>query len=577
MTRLSTTPTKRVFIAAFFVLIASALVLQAAISVTSNSAARKAARAQIGQASNAKDSTGRSRFLASGKSVAGNQKENPYLSGRNPDPLPGTPEVNEPLPTGDDQQTNSAPISPSAGTFTVNRSDDIAPRGVGATCITAASADCTLREAVIKANANPGSIINFGAGTNGVPITLSIANTGIDGTHPNGTNEDASLRGDLDVTASVTITGNGSANTIIQAGTTNANGIDKVFGLNPICTTSVSVSIDGVTIRNGFNTQPFGSADFSHTGGGLDFCAPAGAASLSITNSTISSNTVNHGYGGGLDIDSSANWNGTVTLTNDIFQSNKTTDTTVLDIGGAISSRGSAQTINILNCQFISNTTAGQVANGAGINIRQINGGAVNIHGGLFSGNLAGGNGGAIGVDNTDDANGATPIQTVTIDGVGATNYPVFKNNVSGNVAGGSSGGGALYINGNVTGTTTVSKAAFTGNSEGATATTKLGGGAILVDDGNLTISFSRLAGNTNNVGSLGGSGLFKSGGDPGTVTATNNWWGCSDGPAATPCDTAIHGAGGLGTLNFTPFLRMSTTASPASPIKQGATTTLTS
>jgi len=144
MTRLSTTPTKRVFIAAFFVLIASALVLQAAISVTSNSAARKAARAQIGQVGNAKNSTGRSRFLASGKSVAGNQKENPYLSGRNPDPLPGTPEVNQPLPTGDDQQTSSAPISPSAGTFTVNRSDDIAPRGVGATCITPASADCTL-------------------------------------------------------------------------------------------------------------------------------------------------------------------------------------------------------------------------------------------------------------------------------------------------------------------------------------------------------------------------------------------------------------------------------------------------
>jgi hypothetical protein len=42
-----------------------------------------------------------------------------------------------------------------AGTFTVNRADDIAPRGAGVTCITAASSDCTLREAVIKANANP--------------------------------------------------------------------------------------------------------------------------------------------------------------------------------------------------------------------------------------------------------------------------------------------------------------------------------------------------------------------------------------------------------------------------------------
>ena len=41
----------------------------------------------------------------------------------------------------------------SAVTFTVNRNDDIAPRGTGSTCITAASTDCTLREAVIKLNA----------------------------------------------------------------------------------------------------------------------------------------------------------------------------------------------------------------------------------------------------------------------------------------------------------------------------------------------------------------------------------------------------------------------------------------
>ena len=58
-----------------------------------------------------------------------------------------------------------------AVTFTVNRNDDIAPRGTGDTCITAASTDCTLREAVIKANATGpppavACIINFAATTN---------------------------------------------------------------------------------------------------------------------------------------------------------------------------------------------------------------------------------------------------------------------------------------------------------------------------------------------------------------------------------------------------------------------------
>src|SRR5437667_2515181 len=89
-------------------------------------------------------------------------------------------------------------------TLVVNRNDDITPRGTGSTCITPASTDCTLREAIIKANANAGSTINFAATTNSSPITLSQVNAG-------GVNEDASLTGDLDVNASVTIQGHGAA------------------------------------------------------------------------------------------------------------------------------------------------------------------------------------------------------------------------------------------------------------------------------------------------------------------------------------------------------------------------------
>src|SRR5262245_65785475 len=41
-----------------------------------------------------------------------------------------------------------------AVTFTVNRSDDPTPGPTATTCVTAASSDCSLREAVIKANAS---------------------------------------------------------------------------------------------------------------------------------------------------------------------------------------------------------------------------------------------------------------------------------------------------------------------------------------------------------------------------------------------------------------------------------------
>ncbi len=60
-------------------------------------------------------------------------------------------------------------------TYTVNRLDDIAPRGTGVTCITPASTDCSFREAVIKANATAGAdFIMLPTGT----ITLTITGQG---------------------------------------------------------------------------------------------------------------------------------------------------------------------------------------------------------------------------------------------------------------------------------------------------------------------------------------------------------------------------------------------------------------
>ena len=107
--------------------------------------------------------------------------------------------------------------------FDVTRTDDPPPDGCQLT-------DCSLREAVIDANAMPGAdTIELPAGT----YTLTIPPpTGID-----------EISGDLDITDAVTLSGAGSLVTIIDGG-----GLDKVFdirgGVGP-------VELTGVTIQNG--------------------------------------------------------------------------------------------------------------------------------------------------------------------------------------------------------------------------------------------------------------------------------------------------------------------------------------
>ncbi len=121
----------------------------------------------------------------------------------------------------------------------------------------ACDADCSLREAIIAANALPGSdTITVLAGT----YTLGIAGTG----------EDASATGDLDITDDVVINGAGAAQTIIDGGA-----IDRVFHIH----TGVVVEINDVTVQNG--NAPF-------EGGGI---FNDSNATLTIINSTISGNS----------------------------------------------------------------------------------------------------------------------------------------------------------------------------------------------------------------------------------------------------------------------------------------------
>ncbi len=396
--------------------------------------------------------------------------------------------------------------------------------------------DCSLREAISAANANPGpDIITLPAGT----YQLTLANA-------SGTNEDNNATGDLDVKDSLTINGVGSGSTIIQAGTNNTNGIDKVFALNPICTSPINVTIDGVTVRYGYNSQPYGAGDFSFTGGGIDWCANGSGSIFTLSNSVVSDNTNVNAYGGGLNVDSANATSFTVNITNDTFQNNRTLTTVYTGTGGAINLFGSGLTVNVTNSTFTGNSTTNATSGGGAIFFRPTTNSSLTVTGSTFSSNTAPGIGGA--------------IATATY-GAGTT-VSIQNSQFTGNTATNSFGGAIDLDSTNLTTTPfSLSHLTITNNTAG------ISGGGVYVGNSNVTMSNSLIVGNHAPTG----SGINKSV-DTATATVTNNWWGCSTGPSAAPCDTATTAGG---TLNFTPWHRDQLTTS-TSPIVTNQSTSLT-
>ena len=184
-----------------------------------------------------------------------------------------------------------------ADIFEVDTTADLADDGVGIfTCHTIAGT-CSLRAAIMKSNQVGGNnIIHVPDGT----YALTIPASGADG-------DDT---GDLNITASVAITGAGSARTIIDG-----NSIDRVFDVSA----GQFVGLDNLTIRNGAlrgNGAGIQNAglltvdrcviennisyrnDAGNNGGGI-----YNTGSLDISSSTIRGNDV-EGTGGGGGISS---------------------------------------------------------------------------------------------------------------------------------------------------------------------------------------------------------------------------------------------------------------------------------
>lgn len=333
--------------------------------------------------------------------------------------------------------------------ITVDRTDDF----LAASACTAAANDCSLRGAVVFANANPGTTIMVPAGT----YTLTLPGGFVE--YLSGDNS----IGDLDVTASgTTISGAGASSTIIRQTQPN----DRVIELNPFLAASFIFDISDVTITGGRETTAVG-------GGGMI------AGSL----------------------------NNVTTITNCIFSGNSATGAGTFG-GGGISYLGG--NLNINGSTFSGNSTS---ASGGGIGYSAgdpagspFSTGVLTVTGSTFNSNTAASASAGGGAADLFDFNLST------------SSYNFSSSSFSGNSATSGSGGAIVVESG---GPLTINTCSFSANTAAGF------GGAILAGGSGVSVTFSRLVGNSVTVPANGRT-LFRS---SGLFTADDNWWGINTGP----------------------------------------------
>ena len=163
--------------------------------------------------------------------------------------------------------------SAGAKTYEVNKRSDHAPNGCK-------KKDCTLREAVIAANAR--------AGADRIVLPKNKTyNLSIENTLPVG--EDEAAEGDLDVSDRLTVSHPGKGRAKVDA-----NGIDRVFELLD----GGSTTFKRVVIRGG-NDPDAGDGG----GGGIQ----VGQADLVLRRSSVSGNHADGSFGGGIELNGDEN------------------------------------------------------------------------------------------------------------------------------------------------------------------------------------------------------------------------------------------------------------------------------
>ena len=399
-------------------------------------------------------------------------------------------------------------------TFVVNTTNDTIDINPGDGICADAAGQCSLRAAVMEANANMNGADPTNPANTQDTILLPAGTFRL--TIPPGPTFDAST-GHLDINDSVNIVGAGPVATIIQA----ANG-DQAFSILDLTPANapdpglqgpgITVSIASLTISGGQAT----AADFFNLGGGAIAwdAGTDGTGTLNLNSVALSGNS-STAAGGALAVsDFGLNPDSGVTISNSVISNN-----TALIAGGGISTSGTLS-LTLSNSQIVNNQTSdsnpgdGSPQQGGGLFLFSPNPTASFIHASTISGNTAGGAG-------LGQGGGVWTVQAMVID-----QGSVISNNHAG-----ADGGGVWAGLFNATDSVNVFAATISGNTAAGN------GGGIQVDrsnTGNFTVLLSRILGNSSGVG---GDGLNNASAAP--VVADDNWWGCNVGPATptSPCD----------------------------------------
>jgi predicted outer membrane repeat protein len=351
----------------------------------------------------------------------------------------------------------------------------------------AADGRLSLREAITQANAHPGAdTIVLPAGV------YRLALTGADNTN---------AAGDLDVTDSTLFRGAGAGATIIDG-----QRLDRVFDIQGNAPSSIMVTFQGLTVRNGLADAGggggirVGDADLvvrdcvvtgnrtSGDGGGISNAAAPGAGNVTLVHSTVNRNVAR--VGGGLSVQADGTGHGSVLIIN-----GSTIRRNLAESGGGIFA-GVATLTN--------SNVSGNSANGNGGGIFAEN--AVTLTGCAVNGNSAGVDAGGI------DA-GTASLKNSTVSGNSASNFgggvdagtvDLTSSFVRGNYAG-RDGGGIEADTANLT------NSSVSGNSAGRN------GAGINAGGGTATLVRSTVSGNFTTSGGDGG-GIFAS-----VATLTNS------------------------------------------------------
>jgi hypothetical protein len=258
-----------------------------------------------------------------------------------------------------------APIA-LANTYTPTRLGDPTPNGCKPN-------DCSLREAVTKANhhSGPDKIVIQGGKT----YDLTAPNSAGD--------EDANATGDLDVLGGLTI-----ASSNHKQATVDANGIDRVFEVGP--SSPVSATFQRVTIRGG-------KGDSSEHGGGID---SEHGGTLKLIDSKVIGNTTAD-EGGGIAADG-----GSLNLVRSVIARNSATGPSK-NAGGIEGEPGSTENevISISRSRIVNNHAAGGAGGIYGYN-------KLTINRSTLSGNTAGQDGAAI-----YNGSGTATVKNSTLNG----------------------------------------------------------------------------------------------------------------------------------------------------------------